>query len=161
MGNDHSTDPLTPSSPSPPLVPIEVDIDGLQDFRSFLGRELDANLRPGAQGVAFDHLMGPGFGRDIVGLPMRNARERYLQALEASTANLAQYVATAEILIEAIRQVTTQYEAADLRSEEVSHALQTKIQLIADARRITAISETQREHHRERPDRPIIEEGAA
>lgn len=129
MGNDQGG-PNGPPPSSPGLTPIEVDIDGLQDFRSFLGRELDANLRPGAQGVALDHLMGPGFGRDIVGVPVADARQRYLEALKASTANLAQYVETAEVLIEAIRQVTSQYQAADLRSEEVSHALQEKIKHI-------------------------------
>jgi hypothetical protein len=160
VGNDQGG-ASGPPQPAPELAPIEVDIDGLQDFRAFLGRELDANLRPGAQHVAFDHLMGPGFGRDVVGVPVADARQRYLQALEASTANLAQYVETAEILIEAIRQVTARYEAADLRSEQVSRALHLKIQQIADARRITALSETRREYHRGQPDRPLTEEGAA
>ena len=151
MGNDRGDSSGSALGPPSGPTPIEVDIDGLQDFRSFLGRELDANLRPGAQDVAFDHLMGAGFGRDIVGVPMANARQRYRQALEASTANLAQYVETAEVLIEAIRQVTARYEAADVRSEQISTALQLKIQQLADARRIAAISETRREDHRAMP----------
>lgn len=109
------------------LVPIDVDVDGLEDFRSFLARELDMNLRPAAETIRYDHGTGVHFGIGNAGLRVQAARKRYANALQASCENLAEYIAIAEILIHAIHLVTRDYSEADLsaaaRSSKVTAIL--------------------------------------
>lgn len=116
---DHETLTFTPLN----VVPIEVNVDGLNDFRAFLARELDTNLRPAAEGISNDHGMGVHFGVGNEGARIQAARTRYAEALQASYENLAQYIAISEILIEAIRTVTATYSEADLSAASRSKAI--------------------------------------
>jgi hypothetical protein len=140
------------------LAPIDVDVDGLKDFRSFLIRELDTNLKPGAQGITNDHGMGAQFGIDNAGAQVQAARKRYAETLQISLNNLAQYVSTAEILIEAIQTVATKYTDADLSAQAASDAVGRDLLIAVDtaarardeAIQREADQETQRELNRMR-----------
>jgi hypothetical protein len=140
------------------LTHIDVDVDGLKDFRSFLVRELDANLKPGAQGISNDHGGGAHFGIGNAGVQVQAARKRYADALQASIDNLTQYVAAAEIFIEAIQTVTAKYTEADLSSASKSQAvskdlfdaLEQGVQDRSLAIQTTADQETRRELNRMR-----------
>lgn len=150
-GDDGPQLPLT----SMRLTPIEVDVDGLKDFRAFLVRELDTNLRPAAHGIANDHSMGVHFGGLNHGLRVRAARERYRASLEASTSNLAEYIRVAEVLITAIHEVSTTYENTDLSSaastSKINAALAdafTSVTSAPVAEQRAQTQETQRELHR-------------
>lgn len=95
------------------LTAIQVDIDGLADFRSLLSRELDANLRPGSHEILNQHLMGPRFGVGNPGIGTTAARERYTELLKASTENLGAYVRIADVLIDALGDVVERFRGAD------------------------------------------------
>lgn len=125
------------------VAAIQVDVDSLKDFRSFLGRELDANLRPGAERVKQEHLMGAGFAHDIVSDSVQAVRAHYGDQLWTAINNLAAYIETSEVFIEAIQRVVARYEVADLRSEEVSKALIEQIAQVTASRQYR----TATEHH--------------
>jgi hypothetical protein len=138
------------------LAPIDVNVDSLKEFRSFLARELDTNLRPAAEGIKYDHGTGVHFGIGNAGLQVQAARKRYAHALQASYENLAEYIAIAEILINAIHTVTQQYSEADLSAASRSGE-PTKMLLEAvgkgikdrdDAMKLAVDQETQRELRR-------------
>jgi hypothetical protein len=93
---------------------IQVDVDGLSDFRTFLGSELDANLGPGSHDVINDHVMGVRFGRHNPGHHVGEATSAYHSALETSTGNLNEYVRTARTLTQLIHIVVARYRTADL-----------------------------------------------
>jgi hypothetical protein len=151
-GNDGEAPQLT----SMRLTPIEVDVDGLKDFRTFLVRELDTNLKPGAQGISSDHSMGAHFGAGNAGARVRAAREHYANSLQASTVNLAEYIKTAEVLIDAIHRVAAKYADADLSSaataskvdQELAAAFTTVTLERSEAARREREHETQREQNR-------------
>jgi hypothetical protein len=113
----------TASATNPQLTHIDVDLHGLDDFRALLARELDANLRPTADGIAADHRQGVGFGARNVGGGVQLARRRYHESLVTSTANLAAYIDASEILIEAIRRIIANYREVDLASAAGSAAV--------------------------------------
>jgi hypothetical protein len=69
------------------LTHVDVDLNGLTDFRSLLQRELHINLRPVADGIIANHGVGVMFGDRTPGQGMYAARERYREALVASTQN--------------------------------------------------------------------------
>jgi hypothetical protein len=140
----------------PVLTPIEVDVDGLRDFRDFLVRELDTNLRPGVDAIRNDHAMGARFGIGHAGAQVQAARLHYADVLRAAAENLAQYVVAAEILIEAIRIVTINYTEADLIAaanstkvyDDLTNALAEQISGRAHDTEREAAHETLRELHR-------------
>lgn len=105
------------------LTHVEVDLSGLTDFRTLLQRELDANMRPSVAGIYANHGAGVLFGTRIVGDGMKAARDRYHEALVASTENLAHYVRTSELLIAAIEHVTATYRQSDLSAAAIADAI--------------------------------------
>jgi hypothetical protein len=136
-------------------APIRVDVDGLADFRTWLGRELDANLRPGADAILNDHTMGVRFGQRNAGPQLRAARETYAASLTASMTNLGEYVNASEVLIDAIRQAVANYRSADLSAADSSRILSDILAGVFAQRDTGAIdqaSETRREQHRMQPD---------
>jgi hypothetical protein len=138
------------------LTPIDVNVEGLKDFREFLVRELDTNLKPGAQGIDNDHSMGVHFGALNQGVQVRAARDRYEASLRASTGNLAEYVMVAEVLIAAIHVATTKYADADLSAaasvDKIKAALTEAFNTATNERAdvIKRADETQRELYRMR-----------
>jgi len=131
------------------LTHVEVDVDGLTDFRSLLGRELDTNLKPGVQGITHDHSMGVGFGLRNVGNQVQAARRTYHESLRTSTANLAEYVETAEILIDAIHRVATKYGETDLSSAANSARVTAELAAAFNDAQAAKIVERERETLRE------------
>jgi hypothetical protein len=155
---EYEEDDQVPERPPMTLTPIDVDVDGLTDFRAFLIRELDTNLKPAADSICSDHGMGAHFGVGNAGTQVQAARKRYAEALEASTKNLATYVSTAEIMIEAIQKVATNYADADLSvavqsdkvGQELFLALKAGVQERNHAVQLLINQETQRELNRMR-----------
>jgi len=121
------TGPVTPVVTAPQLSPVEVDLGGLDDFRAFVSRELDRNLRPAAHGVTADHGRGVGFGDQNIGAAIQAARAHYYETLATATANMTAYVESAEVLIEAIRRVSRNYRDADLSSAAGSVAVSREL----------------------------------
>lgn len=138
------------------LAHVVVNVDSLDDFRALLGRELDANLRPGAESVNRDHALGVGFGARNAGARVQVARQLYHASLATSMANLAAYVTAAETMIDAIRRVSQSYREADAgaarANEELAAAFraaqQTHVATVARARD----QETRWELHRQQPE---------
>jgi hypothetical protein len=126
---------------------IQVDIDGLSDFRSFLSSEVDANLRPGSDDVIYDHVMGVRFGHHNPGYNVGEATTSYRGALINSTHNLDEYVKTARTLTQLIRIVEEKYRAADLTAAGSGKDLTTALTGAMDAMKVPD-SETDRETYR-------------
>lgn len=127
------TEPVVPSPADLPLVPLEVDLAGLNDFRGFVSREIDANLRPCSDTIAADHRRGVGFGDRIRRGDIEVARQRYKETLAMSTANMAAYIETAEQLIDTIRRVMRDYSDADLASAAGSTAVNRELTAAMEA----------------------------
>ena len=126
---------------------IQVDIDGLGDFRSFLSSEVDANLRPGSDDVIYDHVMGVRFGHRNPGFNVGQATSSYRGALVNSTNNLDEYVKTARTLTQLIRIVEESYRAADLTAAGSGNDLNTALAGAMEAMKVPD-SETDRETNR-------------
>jgi hypothetical protein len=112
-------------SPSTPLrlTHIEADLASLEQFRSFVSRELHTNLRPAAQDIGRDHSRGVGFGYRNAGNHVQSARQRYHESLTASTTNLAAYIDASEMLIDAIGRIVAGYRDTDALSAANSGAV--------------------------------------
>ena len=141
MGDQHGSDPRTPVSVG--LTQVQADIGGLVDFRSFIGRELDLNLRPIVPVISEDHRHGAAWAGHVPSQAVFDARMRYYQAQQASLSNLARYLTAAEVLIETIHRIITVYREHELDLTGVMHVFS---QVIAD--RDAAQAETHREAHR-------------
>lgn len=126
---------------------IQVDIDGLSDFRTFLTSEVDTNLRPGSDDVIYDHVMGVRFGHKNPGYNMGQATKSYHSALDNSINNLDEYVKTGRTLTQLIRIVAGSYRAADLTSAGSGHDLNTALSSAMEIMK-TPDSETDRETYR-------------
>jgi len=126
---------------------IQVDIDGLSDFRAFLSSELDANLRPGSDDVINDHIMGVRFGHRNPGYNVGQATGSYHAALDNSTNNLHEYVKTAGTLTQLIRLLVERYRAADLAAAGSANDLMTTFTDAVHAMTVPD-SETDRETYR-------------
>ncbi len=131
------------------LTHVEVDVDGLNEFRSFLGRELDTNLRPGVLGINNDHSVGVGFGQRNIGLQVQAARATYHESLRTSTANLTEYVEASEILIDAINRVATKYGETDLSSAANSARVAAELSAAFSEAQSAKMAERERETQRE------------
>ena len=152
-----------PSSADLRLSPVEVDLGGLDDFRTFVSRELDANLRPSADTIMVDHRRGVGFGDRNVGASIQAARRRYYETLTTSAANMSAYVDTAEILINAIRRVAHDYRDVDLASAAGSATVNrelTAAMVAANQARLDAMIAARERAWRLRTDRLTSEVGA-
>jgi hypothetical protein len=122
-----ATGAALPSSAQLRLSPVEVDLAGLDDFRTFVSRELDANLRPSADTIAVDHRRGVAFGDRHAGPSVQAARYRYQESLATAAANLSAYLDTAEVLIAAIRRIGREYRDVDLTSAAGSAAVNREL----------------------------------
>jgi len=121
-GGGHSL-PYTPLD----ITHVEVDVEGLTDFRNLLDHELEENLRPAATGIQADHMLGVGFGRANPSPKMRSAQEEYRKVLQDSIETLAKYVAISENLVAAITRVSVLYRDADLTASAMATELNAAI----------------------------------
>jgi hypothetical protein len=109
------------------LTHLEVDVEGLDDFRKLVGQELEANLRPAAAGIKNDHELGVAFGLQNPSLLVREAQLRYGQVLEDSTRALTTYIAAAEHLIEAIGRISASYRDTELTSVAMAEVVRNEL----------------------------------
>jgi hypothetical protein len=157
-----ATGPALPSSANLRLSPVEVDLAGLDDFRAFVSRELDANLRPSADTIAVDHRRGVVFGDRHQGASVRTARYRYEESLATAAANLTAYLETAEILIAAMHRIGRNYRDADLSSAAGSAAVNrelTTAMVAASRARLAALAAARDRAWRLKLDRQASEVG--
>jgi hypothetical protein len=139
------------------ITHVEVDVDGLDDFRTLLSRELDANLRPGADGVQHDYALGVGFGARNPGDGVQAAAGKYRDCLQGSMANLAAYIDAAEILVDAIGRVSTKYRDTDAASARINEELAAAFHDAQEARIVALKLEEQRQRDAQRFGRGILE----
>ena len=123
---------------------LQVNIDGLNDFRALVGLEVDTNLEPGSDDVINDHVMGVRFGSRNPGHHMGTATKDYHDALDVSTKNLLAYVRTANLLTRTINIVMDQYQSVDLTAAGSSISLNKAL----DGAVQEAVSEGHRETYR-------------
>jgi hypothetical protein len=152
----------TSSSAPLRLSPVEVDLAELDDFRSFVSRELDANLRPSADTIAVDHRRGVAFGDRHAGTSVQTARFRYQESLATAVANLSAYLDTAEVLIAAIRRIGRDYRDVDLASAAGSAAVNrelTTAMVVASQTRINALAAARERAWRLKSERLVTDVG--
>jgi hypothetical protein len=106
---------------------IDVNIDGLDDFRGFVNRELNLNLIPGSDEVLDDHTIGVRFGARNPGFNVAAATKTYFDTLTISTMNLQEYVKTARELVDLIEAVTAKYQTSDLTSAGTTDRLDSAL----------------------------------
>jgi hypothetical protein len=140
-------------------TPIDVNVDGLDDFRGFVSRELNLNLIPGSDEVLNDHTIGVCFGARNPGSNVVAAKQTYFNTLTVSTMNLQEYVKTAKDFIDLIEAVAAKYRISDLAAAGTADRLESA--LLDDngnllEQPITASStETLRENHRASGDAAV------
>ena len=127
---------------------IQVNIDDLSSFRTFLCRELDANLQPGLNDVTNAHSLGVRFGQRNPGHHVGEATTAYHGALDISTSNLHEYVRIAENLTQTIYVVLGRYRAADLTAAGTAQRLDKAFSDVLKAQVTDASSELTRETYR-------------
>jgi hypothetical protein len=121
-------DRLSGANESPPaLVGIQVDVDDLASFRSFLERELTQNLSPAAQSVIREHSLGPGFGWNSVSMQVQATHDQYATALKISTLNMAKYVHLAEALVSAMQDVMSGYRDSDFNAKDLTDRITSRL----------------------------------
>jgi hypothetical protein len=116
-----------PPPDGPASTTIQVNVDGLASFRAMLNRELQQNLRPGAQRIIGTQEAGPGFGRATASLAVQDAHGLYADALSTSTGNLATYVQIAQALIDVIHDVIQNYSESDLTADILNKAIAARM----------------------------------
>lgn len=131
------------------LTHIEVEIEGLDEFRTLLGQELDTNLRPAAERILQDHSLGVRFGNSIPGHNVRLAREKYRYVLDGSTRMLATYIAVGEELIRTLAEIADEYRDADLTSAAMGEAVRARLDEAAQ-RAHAAVAAAEEEDRRNR-----------
>ena len=127
---------------------IDVNIDSLGDFGTFVRSELDANLRPGSDDVIYEHTIGVRFGKSNAGQNVRTASHTYHDALVSSTNNLFEYVHTAQTMTQLINVMLRSYRAADLTAAGSSQTIGDSLAEAIEAAYASDI-ETNRETHRD------------
>ena len=121
------TDDRLTDDGQPTLVGIQVDVDDLASFRSFLDHELTQNLSPAAHSVIREHSLGPGFGLNSVSMQVQSTQDQYATALKISTLNMARYVHLAEALISAMQDVMSSYRDSDLKAQDLTDAISKRL----------------------------------
>jgi hypothetical protein len=115
----------------PPATPgIQVDVTDLAAFRAFLDRELSQNLSPAAQGIIREHSLGPGFGANSVSMQVLALHDQYARTLQISTLNMATYVRKAEALIDAMKDVMSNYQDSDLTADILQKAIKDSMMAV-------------------------------
>lgn len=145
MGEADGADPQAPRDTNP--TQIQANIGDLADFRTFVGQELDLNLRPIVPVINEAHLQGAAWAGHVPSQAVFEARMRYYQAQQASLNNLAQYINAAEVLIETIHRIIATYrDREDAANLDMKGVLAVFSQVAGE--RNPADSETGRETHR-------------
>ena len=145
MGEQDGADPQAPRATDP--THIQADIGDLADFRTFVGQELDLNLRPIVPVINEAHLQGAAWAGNVPSQAVFEARMRYYQAQQASLNNLAEYINAAEVLIETIHRIIATYSDRELASTLDMNGVATLFGQVLNER-TTASDETAREAQR-------------
>ena len=146
MGEADGADPQAPRATNP--TQIQADIGDLADFRTFVGQELDLNLRPIVPVINDAHLQGAAWAGQVPSQAVFEARMHYYQAQQASLNNLAQYINAAEVLIETIHRIIATYSDREQAATLDMDGVMAVFAKVARERGNPDRSETDREAHR-------------
>ena len=112
--------------------PIEVNINGIEDFAALLAHEMDASFRPSADRVIRQHADGVGFGSRNASLDMRIAVHKYFECLSAAVDNLREFIAASEILIQAGKKIAAAYREAEDDAQSIQRKVDGALKDTAD-----------------------------
>jgi hypothetical protein len=99
---------------------INVETDGLSRFAEDVRFEADEVLAPAVGRATLPLRDGVSFGARNASGAVHAAKQRYAQALSASTGNLTQFVEAARIMAAAAEMAAQEFAAADSRSAEAA-----------------------------------------
>jgi hypothetical protein len=121
---------------------INVDLAGLDRFAGSVEGEVEGNFRPYAERLFGVYSYGVRFGAGNNSADVTAAKVRHRECLVAAGEQLSGYVAAAQVLIQAARQVAERYRGADAMSAaqaaDVDAALSGAIQAASAARQAAA-----------------------
>lgn len=92
---------------------IDIDTRSLGSFATLVEDDLTGTVRPNTDRLLATFSGGVGFGVRNPGEDVRTAVAAYYDCLVSTTQQLAAYVNAATILIDAARQITTEYASTD------------------------------------------------
>jgi hypothetical protein len=95
---------------------IRVDTDGLNRFSDQVRDDTSRTLEPGYSDARVALAAGVRFGVNNAGGSVHAAKARYAASVEASTANVEEYLAAARVLADAASKVAAALDASDSRS---------------------------------------------
>lgn len=98
------------SLPTPmSLTQYAVDIGTMNDFVTFVERELGLNYRPAVNGIRDDYSHGLNWGQGVHGDLVRYGRAHYVKGQWQATQNLLGYLVTGLAMLDTIKRLTELY----------------------------------------------------
>jgi hypothetical protein len=95
---------------------VRVETDGLNKFSSQVQNDTSQTLESGYSRASVDLSSGVEFGANSASGGVHAAKERYVQSLQASTANVVAYMEAARVLADAAGKVAAAMDATDGRA---------------------------------------------
>ena len=95
---------------------IRVETDGLNKSSERVQGDTSRTLEPGYSDAQVYLQSGVRFGQNNASGAVHAAKERYAASLQASTANIVEYMQAARVLADAAAKVATLFDASDDRS---------------------------------------------
>ncbi|GAA1795789.1 hypothetical protein GCM10009682_16950 [Luedemannella flava] len=119
------------------LAPVTVDPDGVHGFGAFVQDEVTHNLHPYAEDIVRlcdDDAVA--FGNRLAFPALYDARTGYEASLRQAIGNLREFVTASQIIVDAVKKITSEYAAADgLASTAVKKILDDALTEAARQRR--------------------------
>lgn len=97
---------------------IRVDTDGLNKFSDKVQDDTSRTLEPGYSDARVSFGTGVRFGVNNASGSVHAAKSRYAASVQASTANIEEYMAAARVLADAAAKVAAVLEATDARAAD-------------------------------------------
>ncbi|MGK5679148.1 hypothetical protein [Actinoplanes sp. URMC 104] len=97
---------------------ISVETDGLNRFSGKVRDDTSRTLEPGYSEARVSFGTGVRFGISNASGSVHAAKERYAASVQASTANVEEYLAAARVLADAAAKVAAAFDASDVRSAD-------------------------------------------
>ncbi|MBL7254922.1 hypothetical protein [Paractinoplanes lichenicola] len=97
---------------------IRVETDGLNKFSDQVQDDTSRTLEPGYSDARVSFGTGVRFGTNNASGSVHAAKARYAASVEASTANIEEYMAAARVLADAAAKVAEALDATDMRAAD-------------------------------------------
>jgi hypothetical protein len=98
---------------------VSVDTGGVDDFGKNLRKDADGGFASAAGRARDLHAHGVQFGTRIHHGPIADAKDKYVQALQNTEANLRTYPQAAAVLADVAEQIARDFAHADMNSATV------------------------------------------